>query len=338
MRRNVDGYKVAVAVLVGMMLVLFVGLAAQAHSDGGTDEPWTVAMNQESFWENRFGPGTECTKYEDHNGFIPSQYEAAVSKGGTQVRVYEDPPAWITGPHKDNGKHREISWVMKCDITTTTTSSTSTTEATTTTTEASTTTTSTLPPTTATTSPSTTVPTPTTTLGTTTSTSVPTSTSTTTPVPTTTAHTPTEWTAEAVCDPTGIHLDFDPTTMTIDGYFYVEGIDNDGWRHTFTADTPGTYTTGPTDFTMHWRLVAKPLEGVAAHPAEIRLEVPACEASSTSLPDAPTETPDTTETPDPGTPAAELPHTGAETPLLAALGLILVASGGYVLRRLRVVS
>lgn len=181
--------RVALVALLGITFaVVLFAPSAFGHTDGGVDEPWTVAMNQETYWELRFGPDTECTKYEPHNGFIPSQYEAAVSKGGSEVRIYLDPPSQITGPHRDNGRHIDISWVMKCDIeqaeTTTTTA-----EATTSTTlpeEPTTTTTSTVP------DESTTTTTPTTT----TSTTQPPSTSTTSLVTSTTV---------------------DPTTSTVPG-------------------------------------------------------------------------------------------------------------------------
>lgn len=129
---------------------------AMAHDDGGVDEAWSNEMNQETYWEARFGPGTECTKYEPHNGFIPAQYEIAVSKGGTKVRVYNPAPDndFILGPRNTQGgnadkdKHHDISWVMKCNVetpqtTTTVAETTTTTEEETTTTTVETTTTTT---------------------------------------------------------------------------------------------------------------------------------------------------------------------------------------------------
>lgn len=88
------------------------------HADGGVDETWSPAMNQESYWEDRFD--AECTKYERHNGHIPAQYTHAVIKDGVRVRVYSDLPGQsiqAAGPvNLRNGEHHDAphSWVMKC--------------------------------------------------------------------------------------------------------------------------------------------------------------------------------------------------------------------------------
>jgi hypothetical protein len=111
-----------VGVVTAVLLAL--PLAALAdHSDGGVDASWTNAMNQTSYWEGYFGGEgltVECTKFESHNGFIPAQYEAAVVKDGTLVRIYEQSgPYAASGPvNPANGKHfgAPHSWVMKCNI------------------------------------------------------------------------------------------------------------------------------------------------------------------------------------------------------------------------------
>jgi len=115
--------------LVGLIVALFAMTASASHADGGTDEAWTEAMNHEVFWEARFGePGllVDCTKYNDHSGFIPASYEAGVVKDGNYVRVYNPAPddAVMSGAvNPANGQHFAAphSWVMKCDISQTTT-------------------------------------------------------------------------------------------------------------------------------------------------------------------------------------------------------------------------
>jgi len=166
----------ALILLVALTVVLITALPVSAShvSDGGVDEPWIEAMNQETYWETRFGGQgllVDCTKFSDHSGYIPASYEAAVIKDGNMVRVYNPAPddaVALGAVNPANGKHFDPphSWVMKCDITvvttttepeeedTTTTSTTvqdtttttiadttTTTEATTTTSEATTTTT-----------------------------------------------------------------------------------------------------------------------------------------------------------------------------------------------------
>lgn len=107
----------ALMVLVGMLMAL---MPTAFASDGGVDETWSSEMNQESYWETRFGPGAECTKYENHNGSIPSKYEAAAVHDGQYVRVYAaNPPSQVIGPYNPASQsHHDAphSWIMKCDI------------------------------------------------------------------------------------------------------------------------------------------------------------------------------------------------------------------------------
>lgn len=116
-------------VMIGVIVGLMPAVALANHpvmSDSGIDIPWTNDMNQESFWETYFGgPGltVECTKFSEHNGQIPSQYEAAVVKSGSEfVRVYVDPPSQVIGPPNPNDQHPNkryespFSWVTKCNI------------------------------------------------------------------------------------------------------------------------------------------------------------------------------------------------------------------------------
>lgn len=196
----------AVLLAVGLLSTLS-AVALADHpptSDGGFDLAWSEPMNQESFWESYFGDGYTCTKFANHSGSIPSSYEAAVVKSGSDfVRVYTDPPANVLGPPNPNVQHPNrrhtapFSWVMKCDYNQTTTSSTSATTTTIgeTTTSADTTTTTEATTTSSTTTP-TTQPTTTTTSTSTTSTSITPTTSTpgsssTQPAPTTTSPGPT---------------------------------------------------------------------------------------------------------------------------------------------------
>lgn len=191
-------------------LAVFAALPAWS-SDGGVDEAWSSEMNQETYWETRFGPGAECTKYENHSGYIPAKYEAAVVKDGNMVRVYEDLPdssfqaLGAVNPANDKRFEAPHSWVMKCDIEEQSTTTTTQPETTTTTVPETTTTvpetTTTVPETTTTTVPETTTttepPTTTTTEPTTTTTEPPTTTTTqpsttTTEPPTTTTEPPEE--------------------------------------------------------------------------------------------------------------------------------------------------
>ena len=153
-----------------LLAVILIAPTALAHHvvDGGVDEAWNEAMNQETYWEARFATAqqsVDCTKYLDHSGFIPEEYEAAVIKDGNMVRVYASIGGAYTAlgaVNPANNQHFAAphSWVMKCNYTpiTTTTSSIPDDSTTTTITEE-TTTTSTLPEeTTTTAAPTTSVP------------------------------------------------------------------------------------------------------------------------------------------------------------------------------------
>lgn len=159
-------YRTFVAALITMLLLVaaIVMMPRANATTNPTVEDWTPAMNQEVFWESRFG--AECTKFENHNGFIPAQYEIAIIKAGQSVTIYNPAPDDDFATAHDG---KRISWVMKCNLpqstTTTSTPSSTTTvpeETTTTLPEETTTTvpeTTTVPSTTPTTeAPTTTVP------------------------------------------------------------------------------------------------------------------------------------------------------------------------------------
>jgi len=187
--------------LLAAMLVLWLAysVAPASAAPASYETAWSSDMNKTSYWLDNFG--WTCTKYSDHNGWIPAEYDAAVIKDGSSVvKVYPDLTSTgafqATGainPNNQKPYEAPHSWVMKCKHgeTTTTTSSTTTTtttepEETTTTTQPETTTTTTVvdtsttaPPSTST-EPSTTVG-PTTSVPTTIATSLPPATSVTTP-------------------------------------------------------------------------------------------------------------------------------------------------------------
>lgn len=137
-------------------------------SSGAYEQPWVNDMNQETFWETLFSTPERtvtCTKYENHGGFIPAEYDAAVIKDGSSVvKVYDDLTSTgaftATGainPSTGQPYGAPHSWVLKCKFhPVETTTTTTTLPETTTTTLPETTTTTTLPETTTTTLPETT--------------------------------------------------------------------------------------------------------------------------------------------------------------------------------------
>lgn len=143
-RKMTNQLKARLGLVVGLVMLtggLLFGGSAQAVAPAYTDVPWTNDMNQASYWDTYFtndAHTASCTKYENHNGSIPAQYDAAVTKKGSEVvRVYAD----LTNVGAFQATHPQgeppMSWVMKCTFTpkaTTTTSSTSTTTTSTTTT------------------------------------------------------------------------------------------------------------------------------------------------------------------------------------------------------------
>lgn len=170
----------ALAVVVGALS--FGTSTASAATPTSYETPWVNGMNKDTYWETALANQSrtvECTKYENHNGFIPAQYDAAVIKDGAEVvKVYPDltnvGSFTATGAiNPNNGKPYGAphSWVMKCKFTPV---ATTTTTVVTTTTQPTTTTTSTVPETTTTSTTSTT------------STTVPETTTTSTTVPETT--------------------------------------------------------------------------------------------------------------------------------------------------------
>lgn len=139
--------------LAAIAALIIGGAAAPAFAAGPTsyETPWSNAMNQESYWETALAtPGrtVDCTKYSNHNGYIPAEYDAAILKDGSSVvKVYPDLTSTgaftATGAiNPANGKPYGAphSWVMKCKFRTVTT------------------TTTTVPPTTTTAPPTTTIP------------------------------------------------------------------------------------------------------------------------------------------------------------------------------------
>lgn len=114
------------------------GVAVPAFATNGPasyETPWTNAMNQESYWETALansGRTVDCTKYSNHNGWIPSEYDAAVLKDGSSVvKVYPDLTQTggftATGAiNPANGKPYGAphSWVMKCKFRTVPTTTT----------------------------------------------------------------------------------------------------------------------------------------------------------------------------------------------------------------------
>jgi len=97
------------------MIGLMAG-AAEATGPASYETDWTSAMNQTSYWSP-----WQCTKYENHNGQIAAQYDAAIIKDGTKVRVYPDltqtgsfTAQGATNPANGKTFPAPHSWVMKC--------------------------------------------------------------------------------------------------------------------------------------------------------------------------------------------------------------------------------
>jgi hypothetical protein len=123
--------------LVIVLIAMFVAIPVSASF--GVDEDWNNDMNQASYWNDRFD--AVCVKFENHSGFIPAEYDAAVVKDGTRVRVYSDLSSiggfTALGPvNPANGKHFKPrhSWVMKCKFNTSPTTTTTSVDDSTTTT------------------------------------------------------------------------------------------------------------------------------------------------------------------------------------------------------------
>lgn len=304
--------------LIAVGVLMLAGVPAFANhpptTDNGADVPWTNEMNQASYWDAYFG-GT-CQKYENHPGSIPDQYEAAVVKSGSEfVRVYLDPPAQVLGPPNPNAQHPNrrhappFSWVMKCNI-----------EVTTTTTPETTTTT---PETTTTETPGTTVPDDTTTTEP--------ETSTTQPDDTTTALQATSFVASVACLPDGsfeISVEFgdgmaEAHVSLLDPMFPIDEPD-----HTADILTPGDATTrGKLPTFAQFQVTGFPADGYQiVGPNPVVLDVEPCpQSSTTSLSVVGTSAP--TE------PLPTLPFTGPGGSLgLALLGLSLLGLGAVAVR------
>ncbi len=140
--------------VVGFVLLIFAGAAAGSTS---YDLPWTNDMNQASYWNAALATDeytVSCTKYENHNGHIPAEYDAAVTKKGSEVvRVYPD--LRTTGAFEATHPQGSppMSWVMKCKFTPVPTTTTTEVPPSTTTPPIDTTSTTLAPPTTVTTVP-----------------------------------------------------------------------------------------------------------------------------------------------------------------------------------------
>lgn len=287
-----------------LLVVVLMGLALPAWadhpatSDLGVDQAWVNDMNNESYWENLWDAG--CTKFEGHNGFIPAQYDAAVVKSGsTQVRVYSDLSDvggfTAIGPPNPNANHPNrrhtapFSWVMKCEVNETTTTTTQPTDPTTSSTIPQETTTSLPDPTTTTPDSSTSVPT--------------TSPSTTVPVETTTVPGLSEWTASADCD--SITVSFSEGISQVD----IHSLDRVPGTGEEVGDLDNPFTesgeqnlrvSSPTTF----RLIPVVEPGYMAVPVSIDVIVPVCETSTTEAAAAPSTTAQATST------VETLPFTG----------------------------
>lgn len=113
--------KLILVVLAGIILIFVGGGTPASAAPSSYETSWSSAMNKASYWSDFFG--MTCTKYENHNGHIPAQYDAAVIKDGSAVvKVYPDltntGAFTATGAiNPANGKTYPAphSWVMKCD-------------------------------------------------------------------------------------------------------------------------------------------------------------------------------------------------------------------------------
>lgn len=304
-----------VAFLLTVLAVILVfQLPAWAHhvTDGGVDEPWIVAMNQETYWEARFGG--ECTKFENHSGSIPSSYEAAVVKDGNYVRVYN--PLTVStvlgAVNPANNQHfgAPHSWIMKCDLPQTTTTTVDDTTTTTETTTSSSITTTTQP-------------------NSTTSSSIP-ETTTTTAVVTTTAPGETTttsrlealWTASASCD--RLVAEWGEGIVQVD--VWMRAPDGD----LGPADGLVPFTVSGqelrTGANAEWILIPVVVNGYTAVPEEIVLFTERCEEPTSTV--APTSSVPTDST---------LPFTGPmeNVTLLGFSAVALIVLGWMVLREAR---
>ena len=102
------------AILIPVLAFAFtaLGLIALAETAMGApdyyEQEWSQPMNQTSYWSP-----WECTKYNNHGGWIPAQYDAAIIKAGQKVRVY--PNLENVGAFQASAPDgKDISWVMKC--------------------------------------------------------------------------------------------------------------------------------------------------------------------------------------------------------------------------------
>lgn len=312
---RIDGYKlgVALAVLFGVFAaLLFLGLPA-------------------------LGAGGDCKTYHNHNGHLPDEYDYGVF-------IEYRPAVNITSTHSENprdyGAGRTWDIVKKCKnpVTTTTAPTTTTTAPTTTTTLTEMTTstvdtTTTTAPTTTTTTPalsSTTMPPTTTTQpGVTTTSEPPASTTTTGPTSTTVPDVSASWSAWAECGGS-ITVEWGDGVAAVDVYMWFDislGEAEAGWHQVARYDQPGAYST-PVASRTTFLLIPVTVTGYEVTPMEREVTLEPCQASSTSVPEAP-EMPVLEPTDPPGT----LPHTGP-VPVMAAIlvGASLVAGGTALIR------
>jgi LPXTG-motif cell wall-anchored protein len=105
-----------VFVVVALVVASVGGTPVAASGPASYEAAWTQAMNQTSYWSPWI-----CTKYENHSGHIAAQYDAAIIKDGTRVRVYSDltnvgafTAQGATNPANGKLFPAPHSWVMKC--------------------------------------------------------------------------------------------------------------------------------------------------------------------------------------------------------------------------------
>lgn len=176
------------AVLAAFAVFVALPTIAEAATPSSYETAWSNAMNQASYWNSALaneGRTVTCTKYSEHSGWIPAEYDAAVIKDGSSVvKVYPDltntgdfQATGAINPNNQKPYEAPHSWVMKCKFTPVQTTTTTTIPATTTTTTVPETTTTVID--TTTTAPTTTVAETTTTIAATTT--VPATSSTTAP-------------------------------------------------------------------------------------------------------------------------------------------------------------
>ena len=115
--------------LVAWALILLPLVASATHdTEPHTHFDWTQAMNQTSYWEDYIEANypvvnANCTKYENHDGDLPAEYEFGVVKAGQLVAFYDARNLGNINMENPQNAYDRPSWVMKCNadpVTTTT--------------------------------------------------------------------------------------------------------------------------------------------------------------------------------------------------------------------------